>query len=154
MILCEIRICFGGSKISLVVVLQWFHFDMSPNYCHAPYHKVTMKPKYKMPMILECLWLLGCWKVCGYIVTLINKQLLYWKNKWKKSQIFHNNVKCWSYIDIILLPPLGKRLFLYFMMGLMIQNSKTLRFNDHLHEKNLELCDHLYVYVYLLGWFV
>ncbi|CAK9267584.1 unnamed protein product [Sphagnum jensenii] len=48
-------ICFGGSKISLVVVLQWFHFDISPNYCHAPHHKVTMKPKYKMPMILECL---------------------------------------------------------------------------------------------------
>ncbi|CAK9213719.1 unnamed protein product [Sphagnum troendelagicum] len=46
---------FGGSKISLVVVLQWFHFDLSPNYCHAPHHKVTMKPKYKVPMILESL---------------------------------------------------------------------------------------------------
>ncbi|CAM6042203.1 unnamed protein product [Sphagnum compactum] len=48
-------ICFGGNKISLVVVLQWFHFHLSPNYRHAPHHKVTMKPKYEVPMILECL---------------------------------------------------------------------------------------------------
>ncbi|CAM6065291.1 unnamed protein product [Sphagnum tenellum] len=48
-------VLINRSKISLVVVLQWFHFDLSPNYCHAPHHKVTMKPKYKVPMILESL---------------------------------------------------------------------------------------------------
>jgi hypothetical protein len=28
---------------------------------------VTIKPKYGVPVILECLWLLSCyWKVCDY----------------------------------------------------------------------------------------
>jgi hypothetical protein len=39
----------------LVLVLQRFRFHLSPNYRHAPHDKVTLKPKYGVPMILECL---------------------------------------------------------------------------------------------------
>ncbi|CAK9209033.1 unnamed protein product [Sphagnum troendelagicum] len=43
------------AKLVLVLVLQRFHFHLSPNYRHAPHDKVTLKPKYGVPMIVECL---------------------------------------------------------------------------------------------------
>ncbi|CAM6039494.1 unnamed protein product [Sphagnum compactum] len=55
------RFCVGQgfaleeAKLVLVVILQRFRFHLSPNYRHAPYDKVTVKPKYGVPMILECL---------------------------------------------------------------------------------------------------
>jgi cytochrome P450 len=55
------RFCVGQgfaleeAKLVLVVILQRFRFHLSPNYRHAPHDKTTMKPKYGVPMILECL---------------------------------------------------------------------------------------------------
>ncbi len=55
------RFCVGQgfaleeAKLVLVLVLQRFRFHLSPNYRHAPHDKVTLKPKYGVPMILECL---------------------------------------------------------------------------------------------------
>jgi len=55
------RFCVGQgfalqeAKLVLVLVLQRFRFHLSPNYRHAPHDKVTIKPKYGVPMILECL---------------------------------------------------------------------------------------------------
>jgi hypothetical protein len=43
------------AKLMLVLVLQRFCFHLSPNYCHAPHDKVTLKPRYGVPMILELL---------------------------------------------------------------------------------------------------
>jgi cytochrome P450 len=55
------RFCVGQgfaleeAKLVLVLVLQRFRFHLSSNYRHAPHQKVTLKPKYGVPMILECL---------------------------------------------------------------------------------------------------
>jgi cytochrome P450 len=55
------RFCVGQgfaleeAKLVLVLVLQRFRFHLSPNYRHAPYDKVTVRPKYGVPVILECL---------------------------------------------------------------------------------------------------
>ncbi|KAH8939641.1 hypothetical protein BDL97_15G045900 [Sphagnum fallax] len=55
------RFCVGQgfaleeAKLVLVLVLQRFRFHLSPNYRHAPYDKVTIRPKYGVPVILECL---------------------------------------------------------------------------------------------------
>ncbi|CAM6033945.1 unnamed protein product [Sphagnum compactum] len=39
----------------LAVVLQRFRFHLSPNERHAPYLQFTVKPKYGVPVMLECL---------------------------------------------------------------------------------------------------
>ncbi len=51
------RFCVGQgfaleeAKLVLVVILQRFRFHLSPNYRHAPYDKVTVKPKYGVPIV-------------------------------------------------------------------------------------------------------
>ncbi|KAH8969605.1 hypothetical protein BDL97_02G042200 [Sphagnum fallax] len=55
------RFCVGQgftlveAKCVLVVVLQRFRFHLSPNYRHAPHHNITLKAKYGVPVMLECL---------------------------------------------------------------------------------------------------
>lgn len=43
------------AKVVLVAMLRQFRFHLSPNYRHAPNIKLTLIPKYGVPLILECL---------------------------------------------------------------------------------------------------
>jgi cytochrome P450 len=43
------------AKVVLVTMLRRFRFHLSPNYRHAPHIKLTLTPKYGVPLILECL---------------------------------------------------------------------------------------------------
>jgi cytochrome P450 len=43
------------AKLVLVLVLQRFRFHLPLNYHHAPHDKLMVRPKYGVPMILECL---------------------------------------------------------------------------------------------------
>ncbi|CAK9881301.1 unnamed protein product [Sphagnum jensenii] len=55
------RFCVGQgfaleeARSVLAMVLQRFRFHLSPNYRHAPYLQFTVKPKYGVPVMLECL---------------------------------------------------------------------------------------------------
>ncbi|XP_021976686.1 cytochrome P450 CYP749A22 [Helianthus annuus] len=55
------RICVGNnfgineSKITLSMILQHYRFTLSPNYVHAPYQHITLRPKSGVQIIFQAL---------------------------------------------------------------------------------------------------
>ncbi|GMI99701.1 cytochrome P450, family 72, subfamily A, polypeptide 15 [Hibiscus trionum] len=53
------RVCVGQdfamaeSKLAMAKILHNFSFELSPNYTHAPYAAVTLRPRYGAPIILH-----------------------------------------------------------------------------------------------------